>query len=120
MLGSFLIFILRSEPQSAPFLASLQRATHLFSASCKPQHLSHENLFRWQSISLALNCRKHAVTDELGSISIERSRKASSREVTCTSSAESASYPNILRRGLLTVSQDKQRVSFVKMPSNNR
>lgn len=80
MFGSFLIFI-------------------LFSASCRPQHLSQENLFRWHNISLALNCRRQAVTEEFGSISIERSKNSSSREV--------------------TVSQERHRVSFVKTPSNN-
>lgn len=54
-----------------------------FSASWSPQHESQKNLFRWQSISLALNCRRHAVTDEFCSMSIERSRKDSSREDTC-------------------------------------
>ena len=60
-----------------------ERDTHRFSASCSPQQLSQKNLFRWQSISLALNWRRHAVTDEFCSMSIERSRKDSSRAETC-------------------------------------
>lgn len=55
---------------------------HLFSASCSPLHLSQKNLLRWHSISLALNWRRHDVTDEFGSMSIERSRNDSSRDVT--------------------------------------
>jgi hypothetical protein len=56
--------------------------TYRFSASCRPQQLSQKNLFRWHNISLALNWRKHAVTLEFCSISIERSRNDSSREDT--------------------------------------
>jgi hypothetical protein len=58
--------------------------TYRFSASCSPQQLSQKNLFRWHSISLALNWRKHAVTLEFCSMSIERSRNDSSREDTFT------------------------------------
>lgn len=76
---------------------------HLFSASCRPQHLSQENLFRWHNISLALNCRRQAVTEEFGSISIERSKNSSSREVTW--SASKVSTPE---RGCL-VEEDHSR-----------
>lgn len=70
-----------------------------FSASCKSQHESQKNLFFWQSISLALKERRQAVTLAFCSISIERSRKDSSREE--------------------TVSHVKQRVSLVNMPSKS-
>lgn len=70
----------------------------LFSASCRPQHASQKNLFLWQSISLALNCRKQAVTLEFCSISMDKSKKDSSRED--------------------TFSQVRHRVSLVKLPSN--
>ena len=56
--------------------------THRFSASWRLQQLSQKNVFRWHNISLALNCRKHAVTLEFCSMSIERSRNDSSREDT--------------------------------------
>ena len=56
--------------------------THRFSASWRLQQLSQKNVFRWHNISLALNCRKHAVTLEFCSMSIERSRNESSREDT--------------------------------------
>jgi hypothetical protein len=56
--------------------------TDRFSASCSPQQLSQKNLFRWHNISLALNCRKHAVRLEFCSMSMERSRNDSSREDT--------------------------------------
>ena len=70
-----------------------------FSASCRPQQLSQKNLLRWQSISLALNCRRHAVTDEFCSMSMDRSKKDSSRED--------------------TVSHVRHRVSLVRAPSNS-
>ncbi len=53
-----------------------------FSASWRPEQVSQKNLLRERSISLALNCRRHEVRDELRSMSIERSRNDSSREVT--------------------------------------
>ena len=56
--------------------------THRFSASCRPQHESQKNLFFSHNISLALNCFKQAVTLEFCSMSIERSRNASSRDET--------------------------------------
>ena len=56
--------------------------SYLFSASCRSQQESQKNLFFWQSISLAENCRRQAVTLEFCSISMERSRKDSSREET--------------------------------------
>ena len=74
------------------------RITHLFSASCKLPHVSQKNLFLRESISLALNWRRHAVTDEFCSISMDKSRKDSSRDE--------------------TVSQVKHRVSLVSVPSN--
>ena len=73
--------------------------THLFSASWRSQQESQKNLFFWHSISLALNCLRHAVTDEFCSMSIERSMNDSSREE--------------------TVSHVKQRVSLVKTPSKS-
>ena len=76
-----------------------ERITNRFSASCNPQQESQKNLFFAHSISLALNCLKHAVTDEFCSMSIERSMNDSSREE--------------------TVSHVRQRVSLVKTPSNS-
>lgn len=70
--------------------------TNLFSASCKLQHRSQEYLFLWQSISLAENCLKQAVTLVFCSISIERSKNASSLDV--------------------MVSHVRHRVSLVNMP----
>ena len=56
-------------------------------------------MFRWHSISLALNCLRHAVTLEFCSMSIDRSRNASSRAD--------------------TVSHVRHRVSLVSAPSNS-
>ena len=53
-----------------------------FSASCSPEQVSQKNLLRERSISLALNWRRHDVKEELRSMSIDKSRKSSSREVT--------------------------------------
>ena len=57
-------------------------------------------MFFWQSISLALNWRRHAVTDEFCSMSIDRSMNDSSRDD--------------------TVSHVRHRVSLVSTPSNSR
>ena len=76
-----------------------EKHTHLFSASWRSQQESQKNLFFWQSISLALNWRRHAVTEEFCSMSIDRSKKDSSRDE--------------------TVSQVRQRVSLVRMPSKS-
>lgn len=119
--------------------------THRFSASCSPQQLSQKNLFRWHNISLALNCRKHAVTLEFCSMSMERSRNDSSREDTFCQEGKEGSVsvdpwmpnkpitpiPGMMRaRALrhersnngrrLTVSQVRQRVSEVSVPSKSR
>ena len=74
--------------------------THLFSASWRSQQESQKNLFFWHSISLALNCLKHAVTLEFCSISIDKSRKDSSRDE--------------------TVSQVRHLVSEVRVPAKRR
>ena len=121
--------------------------TYRFSASWSPQQLSQKNLFRWHNISLALNCRKHAVTLEFCSMSIERSRNDSSREDTfcqgnlcqlihgwCHSPKVTPSTgAGMTRAGALrhegrkdkdvrrlTVSQVRQRVSEVRVPSKRR
>ena len=77
-----------------------EKHAHLFSASWRSQQESQKNLFFWQSISLALNWRRHAVTDEFCSMSIDKSKKDSSL-------AE-------------TVSHVRHRVSLVRTPSNRR
>ena len=56
-------------------------------------------MFFWQSISLALNWRRHAVTDEFCSMSIDKSRNDSSRAD--------------------TVSHVRHRVSLVSTPSKS-
>jgi hypothetical protein len=87
--------------------------TDLFSASCRPQHESQKNLFFWHNISLAENCRRQDVTDVCCSISIDRSKKSSSRDDVYESAFQ------LLRAGkVFTVSQLKHRVSLVKTPSN--
>ena len=97
--GDFLIFILSGTSHQN----QLRRhdclclwETYLFSASCSEQHLSQLYLFLLHNISEAENCFKQAVTLVFCSMSILKSKKASSREV--------------------TVSHVKQRVSEVKMP----
>src|SRR5882724_4203568 len=70
---------------------------HRFSASWRLPQASQKNLFLCASISGALNWRRHAVTLEFWTMSMERSRKDSSRED--------------------TVSQVRQRVSLVSVPS---
>jgi len=61
--------------------------------------MSQWNLFRSHNISLALNCRKQADTELFCSISIERSKKTSSR--------------------LVTFSHVRHFVSLVKIPSKS-
>lgn len=95
----------------------MRDGTNRFSASCSPQHWSQENLFRWHSISLALNWRRQEVTLEFGSISIDRSKNASSRDVTCDPASVFGRRMCVEARH--TVSQVRHRVSFVNTPSNN-
>lgn len=49
----------------------------------RTERQSATNLFRWQSVSEAENCRKQAVIDVFCSMSIDKSRKDSSREDVC-------------------------------------
>ena len=91
---------------------------YLLSASCSPQQVSQENLFLPSNISLAENCLRQELTDEFCSISSDKSRNASSREVTCQRRAGSARCV-LCPSKRLAVSQVKHLISFVIVPSNN-